>query len=91
MTRLFKAILFYVIAIPTIVFFQRRFQSDTGPGINIYAFVVIVVYAFWLLFNDLRVAVLRTTEPYTPVFVHLIGLAIITYLIFFDQILMLRR
>jgi hypothetical protein len=91
MTRIFWAILYYVIAIPCIIFFQRKFQSDSGPGLNVYAFIVVIVYACYLLFKDLRIAVLRDTESFWPVFVHLIGISLLSYLIFFDEVVMQKR
>jgi len=91
MTRIFWAVFYYIIAIPCIIFFQRRFQSDTGPGLNIYAFIVVIVCSFYLFFKNLRVSVLRDNESYWPVFVHIIGICLLVYLIFFDQIFMLKH
>jgi hypothetical protein len=91
MTRIFWAIFYYIIAIPCMIFFQRRFQSDTGPGLNIYVFIIISVCSCYLLYKNLRTSVLRDNESYWPVFIHLAGISLIIYLIFFDQIFMLKH
>lgn len=92
MTRIFWAILYYTIAIPAVIIFQKLFQSyESGPGINVYAFIVIIIYSCWLTYKSLRIAVLRAKESYTPFFIHICGILFIIYLIFFDQIFMLKH
>jgi tryptophan-rich sensory protein len=92
MTRIFWAILYYTIAIPAVIIFQKLFQSDdSGPGINIYAFIVIIIYSCWLTYKSLRIAVLKTQESYTPFFIHVGCILVILYLIFFDQLFMLKH
>lgn len=91
MTRTIWAILYYILAITTLVFFQRQFQSDSGPGLNIYAFIVIVLLSLYLLVASFRTAVLGKNESYLPGFIHIAGLVIIIYLIFFDQVFMVKN
>jgi hypothetical protein len=92
MTRIFLAALYYVIAVPILVIAQRMFQTENaGPGLNIYVFIVLVIFSFYLLLRNLRTSVIRPKESYTPVFIHVGGLILILYLIFFDQIIMMKH
>ncbi|MEO6522845.1 MAG: hypothetical protein ABIN91_14270 [Mucilaginibacter sp.] len=90
MTRIFLAVFYYIIAIASVIFFQRRFQSDGGPGLNIYAFIIISLCSCYMLYSSLRKSVLDDDESYWPVFIHLAGICLIIYLIFFDQAFMVK-
>ena len=92
MTRIFLAVLYYIIAIPAIIVAQRMFQTDdAGPGLNIWAFIIISIYSCYLAYKSLRIAVLRAQESYVPFFIHIGGIVLILYLIFFDQVFMFKH
>jgi hypothetical protein len=90
MTRIFLAVLYYIIIIPVLIIAQRMFHSDlSGPGLNIYIYIFTVVLTIYLLYRNLKRSALKN-ESYIPVFIHLFGIAFIIYLIFFDQLFMVK-
>jgi hypothetical protein len=92
MTRIFLAILYYCIAIPVIITAQKFFQTDlSGPGLNIFVFIVAIVLNIYVLFKSFRTSAIRDNESFIPVFIHLAGFIFVIYLIFFDQQWMLKH